>query len=762
MAKDVILTADLGGTPLSPAEILAIPDFSKLNARALEKFPGAIAKQTLRQGEILFREGDSGSTAYYILSGEMDLYLSSQMGSAQSKKMARPTGLMGSVKKFTNYLKGVPDREGVPRRDVTHIPMDASVDLPIDKPIATLGPGELFGELAALAAFKQEKIKRPKIYPRSATVRAKTDVEILEILPNILNNVLYNSPAFKDKLNNNYRTRALDNHLRSVPVFAGLSQEFRDFLRQRVELVDFAPGQTIVKQGEVADAFYLIRLGFVKVTQEFAGGDMVLTYLSRGSYFGEIGLLPPVFQVTARGEKPEYRTRVRVGREPVVVGRAPEVDGDGRLETPWDDYISREHFQMVSEGKQVRVTRLPSGKNPITYRMQPADSFLISVGESFLVGNTAFEVAEDSFQTGRRTATCSAMDFVQLVRIKADDFAEMMAQFPEVEQRITEVARARRQMDGQILNRVNTVSLNDFLKQELMQAQNLLLLDLDKCTRCDDCVRGCVATHEDGATRLIREGLRFDKYLVPTSCRACMDPLCMTRCPVGSIRRKESLDIVIEDWCIGCSACAEECPYGNLNIIDLSTLPGQPVKPTDEAKPKAVVCDLCQEYDEPNCVRACPHDAAIRVEPKKFFARELAGIQLTVPVRDEMGFDIPGQLPAAALETRIHSNVADLLHMLPRLKVRSGSLGGSTLQLRYPTTTFGRTAECDYRFADDEGVSRVHCNITGEGGRFLLRDLGSTNGTLVNGNEVESIELRNGDVITIGEIELEFLTGQVQ
>lgn len=59
-------------------------------------------------------------------------------------------------------------------------------------------------------------------------------------------------------------------------------------------------------------------------------------------------------------------------------------------------------------------------------------------------------------------------------------------------------------------------------------------------------------------------------------------------------------------------------------------------------------------------------------------------------------------------------------------------------------------------------MSRVRCNITGEGGRFLLRDLGSTNGTLVNGNEVESIELRNGDVITMGEIELEFLTGRVQ
>ena len=123
-------------------------------------------------------------------------------------------------------------------------------------------------------------------------------------------------------------------------------------------------------------------------------------------------------------------------------------------------------------------------------------------------------------------------------------------------------------MDAQILSRVQTVSLTRFLEQELMQGQNLLLIDLDKCTRCDECVKACVATHDDGVTRLIRDGLRFDKYLVPTSCRACMDPLCMTRCPVGSIRRKETLDIVIEDWCIGCGNCATDCPYGNINVVD--------------------------------------------------------------------------------------------------------------------------------------------------------------------------------------------------
>jgi Fe-S-cluster-containing dehydrogenase component len=56
-----------------------------------------------------------------------------------------------------------------------------------------------------------------------------------------------------------------------------------------------------------------------------------------------------------------------------------------------------------------------------------------------------------------------------------------------------------------------------------MGAQNLLLLDLDRCTRCDECVRGCASAH-GGVTRLIRDGLRFDHYLVATSCRAAPTP----------------------------------------------------------------------------------------------------------------------------------------------------------------------------------------------------------------------------------------------
>lgn len=754
MAKEVIREADLGGAPLTPDELAGIPDFSGIRKELWGKFPGAIAKKTFRPGEIIMREGENGTTAFYLLSGSVEIFVNNPVSGVQSKRAA-PRGFFHRLTKISSYVKGVPDRGDKGRPQRTHISIDGPVDLPLSNPIATLDPGELIGEMAALAALKQEKLKRPKFYPRSATVRAKSDVVMLEMLPNILNNVLYNTPAFKDKLNKNYRTRALDTHLRSVPVFANLSQEFLDYLRERVELVDFQPGQHVCKQGDVADSFYLIRLGFVKVSQEFPGGEMVLTYLPRGSYFGEMGLLPPAFRVRAKGPAAGQLAEGALSADPLTCGRAPE--GERTLAAPWDEYISREHFQMRAEGKQVRVTRLPAGRNPVTFRMQPADNFLLSPGESFVVGGTTFEILDDPYQTGRRTATCTAVDYVQLVRVKAEDFAKMLAEFPEVRAAITEVARARRQMDAQILNRVQTISMQDFIRQELVQGQNLLLLDLDRCTRCDECTKACAATHGDGVTRLIREGLRFDKYLVPTSCRACMDPLCMTRCPVGSIRRRETLDIVIEDWCIGCGNCGADCPYGNINIVDLANLAGNGKA---EPRPKAVVCDLCVEYPEPNCVRACPHGAAIRVEPKSFFAQDLAGVQVAVPAPKAVA---PAEAAATPLgETRILSNIADLLPMLPRLRVRSGPRAGSALQLRYPSTSFGRAPETDYRFADDDQMSRVHCLIVCENNRFLLRDNNSTNGTYVNGNAINEIDLRPGDVILIGQLEVEFLSGQAQ
>jgi Fe-S-cluster-containing hydrogenase component 2 len=116
----------------------------------------------------------------------------------------------------------------------------------------------------------------------------------------------------------------------------------------------------------------------------------------------------------------------------------------------------------------------------------------------------------------------------------------------------------------------------------------------------------------------------------------------MIGCPVGSIRRKRSLEIVIEDWCIGCGLCAKGCPYGNINmqaLVDEAAAEAEaPAAPAAEPpadgkvvnasaarlkaapKKKATACDLCSDLDEPSCVYACPHDAAMRVDPRTFFS----------------------------------------------------------------------------------------------------------------------------------------------
>jgi Fe-S-cluster-containing hydrogenase component 2 len=227
---------------------------------------------------------------------------------------------------------------------------------------------------------------------------------------------------------------------------------------------------------------------------------------------------------------------------------------------------------------------------------------------------------------GVRTATCTALDHVELVKISSDDFREMVARYPNVRAGLEAVAAERRAANAQRLQMVHSVPIDQFLSQGLMEAQSLLILDLENCTRCDACVNACADAH-DGVTRLVRDGLRFENYLVATSCRQCRDPLCMVGCPVGAIRRRNSLEVIIEDWCIGCGLCARNCPYGNINLHPFEVMaedPDHAGRKKAAVKQKATSCDLCTHLKEPSCVYACPHDAAHRVDPKTFFASLMA------------------------------------------------------------------------------------------------------------------------------------------
>jgi hypothetical protein len=79
-----------------------------------------------------------------------------------------------------------------------------------------------------------------------------------------------------------------------------------------------------------------------------------------------------------------------------------------------------------------------------------------------------------------------------------------------------------------------------------------------------------------------------------------------------------------------------------------------------------------------------------------------------------------------------------------------------TYQLHKQSVAIGRLPECDIVISDP-GASRRHATITREdGGDYVLTDLGSTNGTIVNDEPVGEHVLSDGDRITIGNTVLEF------
>ena len=81
-----------------------------------------------------------------------------------------------------------------------------------------------------------------------------------------------------------------------------------------------------------------------------------------------------------------------------------------------------------------------------------------------------------------------------------------------------------------------------------------------------------------------------------------------------------------------------------------------------------------------------------------------------------------------------------------------------TVVLASDAITIGRLPECQVTI-NDKGASRRHAQIRHANGTYVLTDLGSTNGTRLNGQTIQTRELADGDRITIGTTTLEFREG---
>ena len=109
-----------------------------------------------------------------------------------------------------------------------------------------------------------------------------------------------------------------------------------------------------------------------------------------------------------------------------------------------------------------------------------------------------------------------------------------------------------------------------------------------------------------------------------------------------------------------------------------------------------------------------------------------------------------------------HGHDSGVLDALPPgsalLVVKRGPNAGSRFLLDAETTTAGRHPESDI-FLDDVTVSRRHAEFVREGGGFVVRDVGSLNGTYLNRERIEAAGLAGGDEVQIGKYRLVFLVG---
>lgn len=510
---------------LSPSELKQYDIFKEFEDKLLEKISPDVSVARWKKDSILFEEGSYVDLAFCIISGDVRIFSTSR---AEDEQVDSPifdtarTGMIDTVglkkKKATggefqgtvlvtqidNQLKSAKKK-----KDEIGFLATMGVDVSVGSE-SILNPGDIFGEIGALIGW-----------PQVVTAKTMSDCELIQIRVPALRQMKRKSKQLKERIDKIYRDRLLLAQLRGTPLFQKCDQKFLDSLKDRMELISLDSDETITTEGEEADCVYMVRSGFVRLSQKFGSGEIVTTYLSKGMTLGEVELL---------------------------------------------------------------------------------------------IGNTDGWVF-----------TASSVEHTELVKITKNDFQELISKFPEAENHLWESAVARIKESGYSRRDVgHSEFVSTALRQGLVEGNSILVIDLEECTRCDDCVRACADTH-GGIPRFVREGNKYNNILITRACYHCEDPVCLIGCPTGAIRRARvgSVVEILPELCIGCKTCANNCPYDAITMFETGkTWPDNMIPEPLRGKPQlqATKCNLCYDTGhDPACVSNCPHGCAYRVNTVEQF-----------------------------------------------------------------------------------------------------------------------------------------------
>jgi len=495
-------------------------------------------------GDVIVREGDYGSSMFVIITGGVQVVTDgvddAELGRATRKRprtlfqaLRQLWGNAGQpeVRDVARYFQGAGnlDLRGEAEDARTYL---ADVDAFLERhETVPLSDGAAFGEIAALARS-----------PRTATVVADTDTEVVELRWQGLRDIRRRDAGFREHIDGLYRERSLAQHLREAPLFAhlddaaiddiarhttfethGTQEWFRDFKKVKGDDPSAVLGQepAVAEEGHYLDGLIMIRSGFARVSEGLDQGQRTTGYAVQNDVFG----LEEIVHHWRHGGPLAFRRSLR------AIG-------------------------------SVDILRVPT-----------------ALVERHVLPNAPAD------------------------------------QLPEADAGGGEVTPAWLE---QSTDRGLPQSLVDFFVDErTINGRAAMVIDTDRCTACDDCVRACASAH-NANPRFKRHGPIHDGKQVTNACMHCADPVCLIGCPTGAIHRHESGAVVIDDaTCIGCATCANACPYDNITMVEIRDGNGEFIVDEQTGQPimKATKCDLCfDQLGGPACERACPHDALIRID----------------------------------------------------------------------------------------------------------------------------------------------------
>jgi CRP-like cAMP-binding protein/thioredoxin reductase/Fe-S-cluster-containing dehydrogenase component len=456
------------------------------------------------------------------------------------------------------------------------------------------------------------------------------------------------------------------NEVRSTtPLLADvLDTALRELILASTVHSDVKARTAIYREDHYSDSLFIILRGSVKISRPTQGAEEVFAQLGAGEFFGETSLVSGL----RRSEKAKAVTDsvlFEIPRRAVLRLLNAEPSVKRAID---ENFIVRAlQLYLLPDAQLTFLRSLASRAVTCSYKQgevvykagDPGDDFYLVRSGSMKIskrsGAEGKEVVVNHLPVGRsfgeielldpsrpkRQVTVTATKTSELIRFKRKDFNSMVERYPDVGERL------RKQMQEMLVRSAEVFArevggdhlINKMVDSGVFEGTDVLFIDEDKCVRCDQCMQACASTHQ-GQTRLYRtEGNIFGNLLVPSSCRHCENPMCLTDCPPGNaILRDKSGEVYIDPVrCIGCGNCAKNCPYGNIfmvhptkveevgpvdRLLNIIGLGRQAAHHEEGGEMKAIKCDLCKDKDHgPACVRICPTGAAFRVSPNEYFKR---------------------------------------------------------------------------------------------------------------------------------------------